>query len=96
MTAPRLALSPAQACLAPDGVVWVTYSHHDPGKAALDNAFWALAAAAPYGFRVRKLREVRFERDLFVEGDGLDDARAVVFFYELRHAGGGEAGEQGA
>jgi hypothetical protein len=45
-----------QACLAPGGTVWVAYSHHDPGKAALDNAFFPLAQAAPYGFAVRKAR----------------------------------------
>ncbi len=35
---------------------------------------------------------MRFERDLFVEGDGLDEARAVVYFYELTHGSGGESG----
>ena len=75
--------------MAADGVVWVTYSHHDPGKAALDDAFWALAAAPPFHFVVRKLREVRFDRDVFLESDGLDEQRAVVYFYELRHGGGG-------
>ena len=69
--------------MAPGGVVWVAYSHHDPHKAALDNAFWALAAAPPFCFAVRHERDVRFERDLFIENDGLDEARAVVHFYTL-------------
>ncbi len=80
----------AQACLAPDGVVWVAYSHHDPGKAALDNKFWELAAAAPFHFVVRRVREHAFARDLFTEGDGLDDARAVVYFYTLTRSGGAQ------
>jgi hypothetical protein len=41
---------------------------------------------------IPQVREVRFERDLFVEGDGLDEARAVVYFYELTHGSGGESG----
>lgn len=73
--------------------MWVSYSHHDPRKAALDNAFWTLAAAPPFCFTVRKLREVRYERDLFVEGDGLDDERAVVYFFEMTH---GQEGAQGS
>jgi hypothetical protein len=52
----RLSVARTQECLAPGGTVWVAYSHHDPGKAALDNAFFPLAQAAPYGFAVRKAR----------------------------------------
>jgi nicotinamide N-methyltransferase len=85
MLCTETAVRVSQACLAPGGRVWVSYSHHDPGKAALDNAFWALAPAA--GFAARKVREVQFASDLFEEGDGLDQARAVVYFYELTHDG---------
>jgi len=73
-------------------VVWVAYSHHDPHKAALDDAFFALAAAPPFCFAVTHVRDIRFERDLFVQGDGLDDARAVVYFYTLTR----EAAAQGS
>ena len=76
-----------QACLAPGGVVWVAYSHHDPHKAALDDAFFALAAAPPFSFQVEHVRDIRFERDVFVQGDGLDEARAVVYFYTLTRTG---------
>jgi predicted nicotinamide N-methyase len=77
-----------QACLAPGGVVWVAYSHHDPAKAALDNNFFVLAKAAPFRFAVRHVREVPFAQDVFTEGDGLDLARAMVHFYELTRGGG--------
>ena len=66
----------------------MAYSHHDPHKAALDDAFFALAAAPPFGFTVTHVRDVRFERDLCVQGDGLDEARAVVYFYTLTRSGG--------
>ena len=65
----------------------MAYSHHDPHKAALDDAFFARAAAAPCGVAVTHVRDVRFERDLFVQNDGLDEARAVVYFYTLTRAG---------
>ena len=70
----------------------MAYSHHDPHKAALDDAFFALAAAPPFCFAVTHVRDIRFERDLFVQGDGLDDARAVVYFYTLTR----EAAAQGS
>ncbi len=47
---------PAQACLAPGGAVWVAYSHHDPRKAPLDDAFFDRAAAPPFAFACRKAR----------------------------------------
>lgn len=33
-----------------------------------------------------QVKEVLFERDVFVENDGMDDARRVVHFWELRFA----------
>lgn len=82
----RQLLATCAACLEPDGVVWVSYSHHDPQKAALDNAFFTLAVEPTYGFTVTKVRDIEFERDTFVENDGLDDQRRIVHFYELTFA----------
>lgn len=61
----------------------MAYSHHDPHKASLDDAFFALARAPPFGFRVAHARDVPFPRDVFAEGDGLDAERAVVHVYTL-------------
>ena len=78
------------ACLAPGGRALCAFSHHDPGKAPLDLAFFALAAEPPFALEATHVRDVRYERDVFVMGDGLDDERAIVHFYELRHRGGSE------
>lgn len=44
-----------------------------------------------------QVRDIEFERDLFVENDGLDDERRIVHFWELRFAsaaaGGGGGGQ---
>lgn len=37
-----------------------------------------------------QVRDIEFERDLFVENDGLDDERRIVHFWELRFAAGGK------
>ncbi|CAN0002146.1 unnamed protein product [Discosporangium mesarthrocarpum] len=39
----RQLLQTCHTCLVPGGTAWVTFSHHDPGKAALDLAFFSLA-----------------------------------------------------
>lgn len=79
-------LSSIDALMAPDGVAVVAFSHHDPEKSALDMAFFDLARAPPFRFRVLHCAGQQFARDLFIEGDGLDEARAMVHHYELRRA----------
>ena len=74
------------ACLAETGVAHVAFSHHDPQKRELDLAFFTKAHIC--GFAVTHVVDYRFERDLFVENDGLDDQRAVVHYYTLTRSGG--------
>ena len=69
------------ACLGERGVAHVAFSHHDPQKRELDLAFFTKAQDA--GFAVTHVADHRFERDLFVENDGLDEQRAVVHHYTL-------------
>lgn len=65
----------------------------DPGKAPLDLRFFEVAQAPPFAFTVT---DVKTEQrvDLFVEGDGLDEARGRVYVKRLTlpgfHGGRGE------
>lgn len=51
----RKLLWTCRECLDEGGVVWVTFSHHDPPKAPLDLKFFELAVEEEYGFHVRKV-----------------------------------------
>ena len=72
--------------MAEDGTAWVTYSHHDPEKAALDRNFFKLAIEEPFNFVVTKVRSQQLV-DLFVCNDGMDKARGVVYLYHLQNGG---------
>jgi predicted nicotinamide N-methyase len=70
--------------LAPNGgVAWVTFSHHDPHKAEKDLNFFALAESAEFGFRVVKMEAEARQSYPFVERDGMDEERGVVYVYTL-------------
>ena len=88
-------LSSLRACLAPGGEGWVAFSHHDPGKTALDLAFFDLARNM--GFCVLRVGEEVRESYPFVQKDGLDGKRGVVNIYLLTLVGtaedGGEVGD---
>jgi nicotinamide N-methyltransferase len=79
-------LASLESCLAEQGVAHVAFSHHDPQKRDLDLAFFTKAQQC--GFDVTHVCDHRFERDLFVENDGLDDQRAVVHYYTLTRSSG--------
>ncbi|RYH31480.1 hypothetical protein EON65_02475 [archaeon] len=80
----RKLLWTVRECLKPDkGVCYVTFSHHDPSKAALDLNFFTLAEEE-FGLRVCKLGEVMRQSYPFRESDGLDEKRGVVHFYTLQ------------
>ncbi|CAM9672989.1 unnamed protein product, partial [Phaeothamnion confervicola] len=70
-------------CLAPDGTAWVAFSHHDPSKAAHDMRFFELATAPGTGAFEATLDHQVQMTDIFVENDGLDGARGVVYVYRL-------------
>jgi len=69
--------------LAPNGTIWFAYGHHDPRKAHLDMRFFDIAAAPPFNFVFEKVRE-ESRTDIFVENDGLDDQRNVIYLYHLK------------
>ena len=75
------------ACLVETGTAHVAFSHHDPQKRELDLAFFTKAQSC--GFAVTHVVDHHFERDLFVENDGLDEQRAVVHYYTLTRSSGG-------
>ena len=62
------------------GVCHVIFSHHDPQYTEKDLNFFELAEKQ--GFIVTKGEEVEME-DLFVENDGMDHLRNIVYFYTL-------------
>lgn len=65
-------------CLKDDGVVWVAYSHHDPHKKDKDLEFFTKAEEERFGFLVKEVGQVHMQ-DLFIENDGLDDQRGIVY-----------------
>lgn len=69
------------ACLAPRGRAVFAFSHHDPQKRDLDLAFFEVAASA--GLRSKCVTSVLADQSMFVENDGMDDARRVIYVYEL-------------
>lgn len=72
-------------CLKPmDGVAWVSFSHHDPQKKILDLNFFTLAESEEFGFTVMKFSEQVRQSYPFVEQDGLDDQRGIVYIYTLK------------
>lgn len=77
----RKLLWTVKACLHKEGVCYVTFSHHDPLKAALDLAFFQLAEED--GFMVTAMGKVNRLTYPFREADGLDEQRGDVFFYTL-------------
>jgi hypothetical protein len=79
-------LNTIQRLLVKSGVCWVAFSHHDPHKGPLDMAFFEKARSPPFSFSVTLEERFQYERDNFVERDGLDEERAVVHFYSLRHS----------
>ena len=79
----RKLLWTVQRCLHPDGVAWVTFSHHDPHKRDLDLNFFRLAESDDFGFVVSMVAEEQHESYPFVENDGLDGQRGMVYTYKL-------------
>jgi hypothetical protein len=62
----------------------VTFSHHDPQKRELDLNFFTLAESEEFGFIVEKIDEEVRQSYPFVEQDGMDEQRGVVYVYTLR------------
>lgn len=73
--------------LAIDGVAWITFSHHDPLKSEKDLHFFELAASAveEFNFIVEFVDQEIRESYPFVEKDGMDAQRGIVYIYTLRH-----------
>lgn len=72
-------------CLSPvSGICYVTFSHHDPQKKDLDLNFFELAASEEYQFTVQYIGEEVRQSYPFVEADGLDAQRGVVYIYTLQ------------
>lgn len=73
-------------CLGEGGQVLVSYSHHDPEKQALDMVFFTLAVQDEEdGMGGWVVEDIKTEQcvDLFVENDGLDEARGKVYVKRL-------------
>ena len=80
----RKLLWTVQQCLEPnDGIAWVSFSHHDPHKKHLDLNFFTLAVEE-FGLIVESVCEESRKAYPFVEEDGRDDARGMVYLYTLR------------
>jgi len=58
-------------------------SHHDPIKAPLDLAFFSLAETE-FGFKTEKIHEESRPSYPFVENDGMDSKRGMVYVYTLK------------
>lgn len=79
----RKLLWTVQQCLHVDGTAWVTFSHHDPMKRLLDLNLFRLAESEEYGLSVEAVAEEQRSSHPFVENDGLDEERGVVYTYKL-------------
>eukprot|EP01040_Poterioochromonas_malhamensis_P000474 gene474-507_t len=72
-------------CLKKDtGVCYITFSHHDPAKAALDLNFFTLAVDPEYAFTVEKLGTQSRPSYPFREQDGKDEIRGIIHIYTLK------------
>lgn len=79
----RKLLTTVKLTLCPNtGVCWCAFSHHDPGKRDKDLAFFTIAEEE-FGFVVEKINEEKRKSYPFVEHDGLDDQRGVIYIYTL-------------
>jgi len=65
------------------GVCYVTFSHHDPAKKLLDLNFFTLAREPQFNFEVTFIGQEFRKSYPFVESDGLDEERGVVYMYTL-------------
>ncbi|TPX30211.1 hypothetical protein SmJEL517_g06176 [Synchytrium microbalum] len=65
------------------GIVYVPFSHHRPDLAHKDMAFFELAQADPFNFKVEKMFEERL-KPMFEVDRGPAEIRATVHVYALR------------
>ena len=72
-------------CLKKDGTCYITFSHHDPQKKNLDLNFFTLAEGPDFGFQVRFIGQEHRPSYPFVESDGMDEDRGVVYYYTLSY-----------
>jgi nicotinamide N-methyltransferase len=79
----RKLLWTVQQCMHPDGVAWVTFSHHDPHKRDLDLNFFRFAESDDFSFVVTMVDEEQRESYPFRENDGMDEQRGKVYTYKL-------------
>ena len=70
-------------CLKRTGICYITFSHHDPQKRLLDLNFFTLAVEPEYGFEVAFIRQESRPSYPFVEADGMDEMRGIVYMYTL-------------
>lgn len=79
-----------------DGIAYITFSHHDPKKSHLDLNFFTLAQQQQreedgdkddegYNFDVELITVEKRVSYPFIENDGLDDERGMVYMYALKH-----------
>jgi nicotinamide N-methyltransferase len=74
-----------QQCLKKDGTCYITFSHHDPQKKNLDLNFFTLAAGPEFDFKVKYIGQERRPSYPFVELDGMDEDRGIVYYYTLTY-----------
>lgn len=80
----RRLLWTVKECLAREGQAIITFSHHDPKKSNLDMNFFTLAMEDEFGFEIEKIGQEQRSSYPFVENDGLDDQRGIVYIYRLK------------
>ena len=78
----RKLLKTLKMTLSQNGECWCCFSHHDPHKRELDLAFFTIAEEE-FGFIVSKEGQEQRQSYPFVEDDGRDNERGVVYIYKI-------------
>eukprot|EP01133_Synstelium_polycarpum_P002472 gene2472-2812_t len=75
-------LQTCNACLADDGIIYVSFSHHRPHRADKDLAFFDMAKE-DFGFEYNKFNELKMTA-MFAEDLGPEEVRSTVHFYTMK------------
>ena len=78
----RKLLTTLKMTLAKSGECWCSFSHHDPHKSDKDLNFFTIAKEE-FGFNVDIIEEVQRQSYPFIENDGRDAERGVVYVVKL-------------
>jgi len=78
----RKLLTTLKMTLAKTGECWCAFSHHDPHKSDKDLNFFTLASEE-FDFNVEIIAQEQRKSYPFIENDGRDDQRGIVYIYKL-------------